>query len=169
MIATGGLIDGVHQIGIVVRDLEPALEEYSRRLGIGPWRVYRFAPPALSDTRLRGRDARFSMWVALASTGTMQWELIQPIEGPSIYEEFLDAHGEGLHHVQVSYGDMTCEEIVGEFAARGFPPLMEGNFHGSRFVYFDTEGPIKTVVEIRHAPPGFVRPAPEYRYPEEPA
>ena len=33
--------------------------------------------------------------------GTMQWELIQPLDDSSIYAEFLAAKGEGLHHVGV--------------------------------------------------------------------
>ena len=46
---------------------------------------------------------------------------------------------------------------------------MEGNFVGSRFAYFDSEGPLRTIIEIRYAPPGFVRPEPDYWYPEKSA
>ena len=163
----GPLVDGVHQVCVVVRDMESALAEYARRLGIGPWRVFRFAPPRLTETRIRGRDVPYSMWVALANTGPMQWELIQPIDGSSIYEEFLAAHGEGLHHVQVSYGDRTFEEAIQAYSDRGMPPVMEGNFAGSRFAYFDSEEPLRTIIEIRYAPPDFVRPEPDYWYPEK--
>ena len=31
--------------------------------------------------------------------GPIVFELIQPLDGPSIYKEWLDEHGEGLHHV----------------------------------------------------------------------
>ena len=37
--------------------------------------------------------------------GDMGFELLQPLEGPSIYRDWLDEHGEGLHHVAVMLHD----------------------------------------------------------------
>ena len=31
--------------------------------------------------------------------GPVVFELLQPLEGPSIYKEWLEERGEGLHHV----------------------------------------------------------------------
>ena len=45
---------------------------------------------------------------------------------------------------------------------------MEGRFGEVQFAYVETEGPLKTVLEIVHRPPGFVRPEPDYWYPEAP-
>ena len=53
-----------------------------------------------------GRPASYSMRLALATAGNMLWEVIQPLEGPSIYQDFLAAHGEGVHHV--AFG---CESL----------------------------------------------------------
>jgi len=39
------------------------------------------------------------MRVAFAKIGDVEWELIQPLDDKSIYAEFLEKHGEGLHHV----------------------------------------------------------------------
>ena len=88
----------------------------------------------------------------LANTGSMQWELIQAIDGPSIHDEFPDAHGEDLYHLRVSCGDGVFKEAVRTFTDRGMPPLREGNLPGSRY-----------------APPGLARPEPGYWCPEKPA
>ena len=61
------LAQTITQVGIVVRDIDRALEAYSRLLGVGPWRVYTYAPPKLTETRLRGVPVAFSMKLALAS------------------------------------------------------------------------------------------------------
>src|SRR5688572_15422751 len=98
------LVKDITQVAIVVRDLDAAMEHYSR-LGVGPWRVYTYAPPRMTDTRLRGVPTPFSMKLALAWTNDMNWELIQPLDGPSIYWEFLRDHGEGIHHINVDCGD----------------------------------------------------------------
>jgi hypothetical protein len=163
-----GLVQNITQVGIVVRDLDARLAHYTR-LGVAPWRVYTYGAPRLTETKLRGVPTPFSMKLALAWTKDMNWELIQPLSEPSIYWEFLRDHGEGIHHVMVDCGERPLEEIVRAFGEQGWQPLMEGSFLGLRFVYFATEGDLTTVVEIRHIPPGWVRPEPDYWFPEAPA
>ena len=41
-------IDQVFQVCAVVNDLRRAMEQYWTVLGIGPWRIYTFQPPALT-------------------------------------------------------------------------------------------------------------------------
>ena len=43
------------------------------------------------------------MKLSVARTGNTMWELIEPVDGPSIYQEFLDERGEGLHHLIVEH------------------------------------------------------------------
>jgi methylmalonyl-CoA/ethylmalonyl-CoA epimerase len=47
----------------------------------------------------RGREQPYSMKLALAQLGETMYELIEPLDGPNTYQEFLDTHGEGLHHL----------------------------------------------------------------------
>ena len=91
----------ISQIAIVVKDIDEALERYNRALGWGPWNVYEHKPPALHDTYLHGKPTHFTMIGAETHVGPIVVELLQPDEGPSIYKEWLDAHGEGLHHIAV--------------------------------------------------------------------
>src|SRR5882672_6593551 len=91
----------ISQIAIVVRDIDEALERYNRALGWGPWNVYEHKPPALHHTFLHGKPTEFTMIGAETHVGPIVVELLQPVEGPSIYKEWLDAHGEGLHHIAV--------------------------------------------------------------------
>ncbi len=163
-----GLISGVQQVALVVRDLDAAMAEYSGRLGIAPWWVTLYGPPRLTNMRIRGEDVPYSMKLAIAWTGDTMWELIEPVDGPSIYKEFLDEHGEGLHHVLVEHRGADFEDAIAAFTARGCPPLMEGQMGEVRFAYMDTEGPLKTVLEIVHRPEGFIRPDPDYWYPAPP-
>lgn len=162
------LVQNITQVGIVVRDMDRALDQYANRLGVGPWRVYTYAPPKLTGMRIRGVETPYSMKLALAWTRDMMWELIQPLEGPSIYQEFLRDHGEGIHHVMVDYGDRTLAETTAEFTARGWPPVMEGNYLGSQFAYYETEGSLTTTIEVRYSEPGWQRPEPDYWYPAPP-
>ncbi len=156
------------QICIVTRDLDSCIRAYADRLGIGPWWVQEYAPPKLFDSHFRGEPGRFSMRLALAWTGALNWEVIQPLEGPSLYHEFLDAHGEGLQHVGIRLQDtgMDWDSAVADMEARGFAPIMGGRWDKVRFCYFETEDALKTVIELIQRPDGYVRPAPLRWYPE---
>ena len=169
MALDNGIISDVQQVALVVRDLDKTMAEYTERLGIGPWWVTLYGPPRLTGMRIRGEEVPYSMKLAIAWTGNTLWEVIQPVDGPSIYKEFLAAHGEGLHHVLVEHRGTAFEEAIATFSARGCPPLMEGRFGEVRFAYIDTEGPLNTVLEIVDRPEGFVRPEPDYWYPGPPS
>jgi len=162
------LVRTITQVGIVVRDIDAALAAYGGTLGVGPWRVYTYAAPKLTATKLRGVPTAFSMKLALCWTDAMCWELIEPLDGPSIYHEFLAEHGEGIHHIMVDYGERSLAECTAEFAARGYAPLMEGNYLGSQFVYYATEPSLRTVIEVRWSAAGWQRPEPDYWYPAAP-
>ncbi len=97
----------IAQIALVVHDLQQALETYWKVLGIGPWSIYTYAPPALRETMVRGKPVEYSMRLAIAHVGALQVELIQPLEGPSIYKEFLAERSEGLHHIQSRVDDIA--------------------------------------------------------------
>ena len=85
----------VLQVGLVVRDLKKSMETYWTLLGIGPWKIYTYAPPMLCEATLRGTRTEYSMRIACAQAGPTQLELIEPLNGPSIYKEHLAAKGEG--------------------------------------------------------------------------
>ena len=119
--------------------------------------------------RIRGESIPYSFKAAMAKTGNTLWELIEPVDGPSIYKEFLDAHGEGLHHVLVEHDTLDFEQAIQKFTERGCPVLMEGRMGEVRFAYLSTEGPLKTVMEVVYRPPNFGRPAPDYWYPTQPS
>src|SRR4051812_24111015 len=89
----------ISQIAIVVRDVEEALERYHRILGWGPWNVSRHEPPTLHDTHLHGETTEYSMLGAEAHVGPIVVEMLQPPEGPSIYREWVEGRGEGLHRI----------------------------------------------------------------------
>ena len=62
---------------------------------------------------------------------------MQPISGRSIYDEHLDAKGEGFHHVKLYYKD--CAKAVEEYAKRGYPVIQCGKIDEDEHYYLDTE------------------------------
>jgi methylmalonyl-CoA/ethylmalonyl-CoA epimerase len=165
-----GLVDGIEQVCVVVNDLDKTIDEYVERAGIGPWAVYTYDQPDLHNTRVRGREVAYGMRLALAWTGSFMWEVIEPIHGPSIYREFLDMHGEGMHHVLVRHNCDSMADAIAEFTRRGCPPAMEGSYKGTDFAYVETDAPLKMILELVQRPihAGYRRPDPERWYPHVP-
>jgi methylmalonyl-CoA/ethylmalonyl-CoA epimerase len=137
----------ISQIAIVVNDIEDALERYHRVLGWGPWNVYEHKPPSLHDTYLHGKPAEYTMIGAEAHVGAIDVELLQPVHGRSIYKEWLDEHGEGMHHIAVMrHTPEESEETMRHFGDLGTDVLMEGRIGESiHFFYLDT-GPLLKVI-----------------------
>ncbi|MEM8785371.1 MAG: VOC family protein [Pseudomonadota bacterium] len=156
------------QVCTVTRDLKRTVEGFIA-LGVGPWALYTFSPENCENLTYRGSTDPFSMRVGIANSGTMMWEVIQPLEGKSLYTEFLDAHGEGVHHVGVGCNDMPWDQRIAEFERRGCANVQSGIWRGEvPFAYFETEGLTTTTFEIFQFPPDFVMPEPEEWVPGPP-
>lgn len=139
----------ISQIAIVVADMDDALERYHRTLGWGPWNVYRHEPPTLHDTYLHGEPADYTMIGAETHVGPIVVELLQPLEGPSIYKEWLEEHGEGLHHIAVMRPTPDeSKQTRQRFEREGAGVLMEGRLGETiHFYYLDTEPSLKVIFE----------------------
>ena len=153
----------VFQICVVVKDIGKSVAQYWNLFGIGPWKIYTFGPPDLFDTTLHGKPESYTMKIAAAQAGNIQWELIQPTGGRSSYQEFLDEKGEGLHHVAVAVEDF--DGAVAALEKQGIGTVMTGKFRDSTYAYLDTGPALGFITEILKMPPGFEMPAPDAVYP----
>ncbi|MCJ7631233.1 VOC family protein [Candidatus Bathyarchaeota archaeon] len=139
-------IGEISQIGVVVKDLKKSIENCWKTFGIGPWRIYTFEPPDFTDSMVRGKPVPYTMRLAMTEIGQMQYEFIEPLEGPSVYKEFLASKGEGIHHIMSRFEDVASE--VAAFKKMGIDVLMSGKYRGGEFYYMDTEPILGTVYEI---------------------
>lgn len=139
----------VSHIGVVVRDMDRAVEYYSSIFGIGPFTVYEFAP---KKHWLREEPCPMKLIVGHTMWGDVQLELLQPLEGKSLHKEFLDTQGEGLQHLAFHIPDY--DKTFDKFIKAEFKPLtMAETYHKvyggwSRACYFDTRGVGGVIFEI---------------------
>ena len=138
-------VSEISQVAIVVRDLQKTMEHYWNTLGIGPWQIYTVEPPFLHDTKYRGKPGQFRMKIALAMVGSLNVELIQPLEGENIYSDFLREHGEGLHHLGLFMD--SIDEMVKTMEEAGFPCIASGYTDGNAFGYFDAVKTLGIILE----------------------
>ncbi|HYG88151.1 MAG TPA: VOC family protein [Azospirillum sp.] len=136
----------IRQAGYVVKDIEAAMDYWSRVLGIGPW-FYNERVPIRKYT-YRGEPYEVHNSVALANSGPLQMELIQTRnDAPSMYRDFQQAGRTGLQHV--AYWTESFDDDLARLTEQGFQVVMSGEVgERGRFVYFDTEYHPGTVIEL---------------------
>jgi catechol 2,3-dioxygenase-like lactoylglutathione lyase family enzyme len=158
---------GVAQVALVVKDLQQAMRQYWRLFGIGPWHIYTYGRPLVKAMSYRGEPAHYKLRVGLSWLGPLRIELIQPIGGPSVFDEFVRAHGQGMHHLGVLVEDM--DRALAQARAAGVEMTMDGSGFGKRgdghYAYLDTEALIGTTVELICRPSE--RMPPEAVYPSD--
>ena len=157
------------QVGFVVRDLHRVMENFWNILGIGLWDVFAWEAPLIYDRECYGKPAWGRDKIAITWVGNLQLELCQPVEGDSIYRDFLMEHEEGLHHLNFWVDD--AHETAAILSGQGFPVIQSGHY-GPReskcgFTYLDTTKALRTLWEPVH--PGDKPGAKHMRYPEDPA
>ncbi len=89
---------GIDQVGIVVRDLDKAIEYY-QSLGIGPFQSHK---ANYVSRELKGHpiDSHVvTIKVAVAKIGNIEFELIQPVAHGPHWMDFLETKGEGVQHI----------------------------------------------------------------------
>jgi 4-hydroxyphenylpyruvate dioxygenase-like putative hemolysin len=136
----------VVQIAHVVKDMDAAMKHYHETLPVSEWSVYTLEPPLLRESIVYGKPSDHTYKIALAWANNVQFELIQPLTGRSIYDEFLETHGEGLHHVKFYYPD--CQKALKEYEAKGYKVIQSGKIDEDEFYYLDTDKTMGVVVEV---------------------
>lgn len=100
--------------------------------------------------RFRGRPAGFVADVALSYAGDTQLEIIAPVRGESLYTEFLDRCGPGLHHACREATDLDAVDAAVRDAERsGATVVADGVMAGGmRFAYVSAEDAGVPYIEI---------------------
>jgi hypothetical protein len=139
------------QIGIVVSDTEKVAASFHTLLGIGPFEYFELPGDEPDDTaEYYGKSADWKIKIAFAQSGPLGLELIQPLSGKSIFKDFLDEHGPGLHHLRYLVPDV--EKCILDVEKKGFQIISKGKgaHKNSRWAYIDTSDILDGVlIEIR--------------------
>ena len=90
------------QFAFVVRDLDRFVGEFDRPLLAGPWRGWVFGPQG-HGREYRGTPAEWTLRLVLNSRSP-QFEVIQPLDGPSVHADWLEERGEASTTSDTSSG-----------------------------------------------------------------
>lgn len=136
----------VCQIGIIVRDIEKAAKAWAKLLEVKAPQHILTEPAEEAHTCLRGQSTDGRAKIALFQLDNLWLELIEPVSGPSAWQEFLKTNGPGIHHIAFQVKDM--DEQIAVFKGRGLSLLQRGQFTGGCYAYLDTAVELGAILEL---------------------
>lgn len=140
----------VTQIGILVWDLDKAAAAWKKYLGVEPY-IGETADYQVTGATYKGEACYGRIKQAMFDLDNIQIELIAPIgDEPSIWHDYLEEHGEGIHHIAFSSDD--TDAAVQELEQDGKPVIQYGTWpaepRDGRYTYLDAQDDLKVILEI---------------------
>lgn len=138
----------VEQLAFVVRNLDEAADAYCKLLGVEKPEVIHSGPGELTNVMYKGKPTEAKSKYMFINTPMIQIELIEPGDSPSTWKDYLDQHGEGVHHISFVVENM--EEKMKLLEEKGYPAIQTGNFYNGkgRYAYMDTTSTFKIIIEL---------------------
>src|SRR5262245_15917795 len=136
------------QFALVVKDLAP-VSAFWRKLG---WPEMTVTHTPIRERRYRGAAGTFEQELGWHRHGTVTYEWIRSLKGPTVYDDFLKAHGEGVHHLAFDVPDFDA--ALARWAAQGMKDAQSGAWGDAgkpgsgRYAYVDSEPAGGVFVEL---------------------
>ena len=136
----------IYQIAYLVENIETAAHHWARTTGAGPFVL--FDPFAFINPVYKGEPCDVNMGIALGYSGDLCVELIvQHDDRPSIYSDWLRAHGYGVHHVAMLADDFPT--TLRDYEEQDVRPIFNGAFgEDTHLAYLDTRASLGCFLEI---------------------
>lgn len=137
----------VTQIGIIVKDIEKTAEAYAHFFGIQKPGIVVTDIFDKAHTEYEGKPTQARAKLAFINVGeSLDLELIEPDHEPSTWRNFLDTHGEGVHHIAFVVKDM--DEKIASLEESSIPLQQKGDYEGGRYAYMNSSEQLKVIIEL---------------------
>ncbi|MDR0643081.1 MAG: VOC family protein [Treponema sp.] len=140
----------ITQVALVVRDIEKTKKKFAAFLGQELPATIDGGKYEVTGTVVYGKAApEANCLMAFFNIGpAVQLELIQPNGVESCWQDFLDQHGEGLHHIAFGVKNMDEKIKAGEdFGLRCVQRGKYGSGSGE-YAYLDGQKDLKCFIEL---------------------
>lgn len=141
--------NGFIQINIVVSDIETAAKKWADLLGIETPKIRINHLEGNENYKYRGKPISCDLKVCNIEMNGFVIELHEPAGGESSFQEFLNKHGNGVHHIGFEVGDKR-DEIIEELKAAGYDTdRTVGIYPGSSWTIVDSEDTLGVNLNIK--------------------
>ena len=137
------------QIAWVVKDIQTTLRFFQDVMGINNFSKVDTIRVKEFGATYYGRPSNAESLVSLAYSDGIFIELIQPVSGNSIFQDFIDKNPSGgIQHIAYSIPVDKLNKIISEFSDKGFSVISSFDHPIAKIVFFDTRKEIGIMTEI---------------------
>lgn len=136
----------VTQIGLVVSNIDEAVQAWSALLGVPAPEILITDTVEIAHTEYRRQPTPARAKLAFFHLGQVDLELIEPLGEPSTWRDQLEAHGPSLHHIAFQVTGMS--DRVEALVVHGLPLIQRGDYTGGRYAYLDGSERYGLIVEL---------------------
>ncbi|MCK9410062.1 MAG: VOC family protein [Bacteroidetes bacterium] len=137
------------QIAWVVKDIKISKKYFQEVMGISNFSIIDTIRVKEFGGTYYGKPSNAESLVLLVYSGGTFIELIQPISGNSVFQDYLDKNpAGGIQHVAYSTSVANLDKVISEFADKGFPVISSFNHPIATIVFLDTRKEIGVMTEI---------------------
>ena len=141
-------LDGFIQIAIVVEDIDAAAKAWAEIFGVPVPEICDASVDGNPDVTYRGDIAAYGLKVAIIRVGNFVIELHEPDIRPSTFREFIDKHGNGVHHLGFEVGERR-DGIISELESKGYDMRQIGFYPGSSWTIVDSEDSLGVNLNVK--------------------
>jgi hypothetical protein len=135
------------QVGIIVNNVEKSAKAWAAFLGNEEIpEVIVASGSELNPTKYKGKPTDAKAKLAFFELDNITIELIEPIGGPSTWQEFLDTRGEGIHHIAFVVKGM--KSYIKNFEDKGIPMVQHGGWDTGEYSYMDGSNSLALIIEL---------------------
>ncbi len=146
-------LNGFIQIALVVDDMDKALDTWCELFQVPRPSVRVTTPQPNPNETYRGQTACYGLKFAVIDCRDRGFvmEIHEPDESPSTFREFLDKHGNGVHHIGFEVGEAR-DAVIGELETMGFVMRNIGMYPGGSWTIVDGEDTLGVNLNIKPHP-----------------
>ena len=140
----------ITQVGFIVKDIEKSKKKWAAFLGVPVPATVGSGEYEVTKTQYKGKGSpKAACLMAFFNVGgNLQLELIQPLGGRSTWQEYLDKHGEGIHHVAFRVKGM--DKLIEACGEAGIKCVQRGKYGDAsgEYAYLDGSKDYKCIIEL---------------------
>lgn len=137
------------QVAWVVKDISTSIKFFKEVMGIDNFSPVGTIRASEFEATYYGKPSNAESLVSLAFSDGTFIELIQPLSGNSIFQDYVDKNpAGGIQHVAYSVPVALLDKVISGFTDKGFPVVSTFNHPIARIVFFDTRKEIGVFTEI---------------------
>ncbi|MBS0001409.1 MAG: VOC family protein [Cyclobacteriaceae bacterium] len=129
----------INQYAFAIRQPEP-VSGFWASLGFPEFQI---SHPELDNMHYYGQPTDHKLIQGWQRHGTVAYEWCIPVKPPIVYEDHINTHGEGIHHLAFSVDDMDI--VIDDYKIKGYVNSMGGTWGkkgqpgSGRYEYIDLE------------------------------